>query len=56
MTVYVDDMRAKYGRLVLCHMIATADADLHAMADRIGVSRRWWQHSRGGGDSVTLSK
>lgn len=51
MAVYVDDMRAKYGRLVLCHMIATADAELHAMADRIGVSRRWWQHSREGGDS-----
>ncbi len=43
MTVYVDDMRAKYGRMIMCHMIATDDAELHAMADRIGVALRWWQ-------------
>jgi hypothetical protein len=43
MTVYVDDMRASFGRMVMCHMIADTDAELHAMADRIGVSRRWHQ-------------
>jgi hypothetical protein len=43
MTVYVDSMRAKYGRLVLCHMIADTDEELHAMADRIGVARKWHQ-------------
>lgn len=43
MTVYVDNMRAAYGRMVMCHMIADTDAELHAMADRIGVSRRWHQ-------------
>jgi hypothetical protein len=43
MSVYVDNMRAKFGRLVMCHMIADTDAELHAMADAIGVSRRWWQ-------------
>lgn len=41
MTVYVDDMRAKFGRMVMCHMIADTDDELHAMADRIGVARRW---------------
>lgn len=59
MAVYVDDMRARYGRLVLCHMLATDDAELHAMADGIGVSRRWWQRSSRGGDShydICLSK
>ena len=41
MTVYVDDMRAKFGRYVMCHMVADTDDDeLHAMADRIGVQRR----------------
>jgi len=43
MTVYVDDMRAKFGRLVMCHMIADTDDELHAMADRIGVARKWHQ-------------
>lgn len=43
MAVYVDDMRAKYGRLILCHMIADTDAELRAMADQIGVSQKWHQ-------------
>jgi len=43
MTVYVDDMRAKYGRLIMCHMLATSDDALHEMAARIGVARRWHQ-------------
>lgn len=45
MTVYVDDMRAPFGRMVMCHMIADTDDELHAMADRIGVARRWHQHA-----------
>lgn len=43
MTVYVDDMRAPYGRLIMCHMIADTEAELHAMADKIGVARKWYQ-------------
>lgn len=44
MAVYVDDMRAPYGRMVMCHMTADTDAELLAMADQIGVPRRWHQH------------
>jgi hypothetical protein len=59
MTVYVDDMRARYGRMVMCHMLADADDELHAMAARIGVARRWWQSpekTSGSHYDIALSK
>lgn len=43
MPVYVDDMRARFGRLVLCHMTATTSEELLAMVDRIRVQRKWIQ-------------
>lgn len=43
MAVYVDDMKAGYGRMKMCHMLADSDEELHDMADRIGVARKWHQ-------------
>lgn len=43
MSVYVDDMAAPYGRMLMFHMVADSDAELHAMADQIGVTRKWHQ-------------
>lgn len=43
MPVYVDSMKAAYGRMIMCHMIADTDEELHAMADAIGVARKWHQ-------------
>lgn len=52
MTVYVDTMRARFGRMIMCHMWAgrivgdryeLALDELLDMADRIGVQRKWLQ-------------
>ena len=44
MTVYVDDPIWPFGRMMMCHMIADTPAELDAMADKIGVARRWKQY------------
>ncbi len=43
MAVYVDSMKAPFGRMVMCHMMADTTDELLAMADRIGVARKWIQ-------------
>jgi hypothetical protein len=43
MSVYVDRVNLGFGRMIMCHMIADTPDELHVMADRIGVERRWFQ-------------
>lgn len=43
MTVYVDDMRARFKDRIMCHMIGDDEDELHAMAESIGIERRWYQ-------------
>jgi hypothetical protein len=42
-SVYVDHYFAQYGRMQMSHMIADSLEELHAMADKIGVARKWFQ-------------
>ncbi len=57
MTVYVDDFFASYGRMRMSHLLADSDDELHAMADRIGVNRRWHQNGPSGSHyDIALSK
>ena len=44
MSVYVDNMNAGYGRMKMCHMFADTKEELMAMADAIGVHRKWHQY------------
>lgn len=43
MAVYVDDVRHYCGRMIMCHMWADTLDELFAMADRIGINRKWIQ-------------
>jgi hypothetical protein len=43
MTVYVDDMRAPFGRMKMSHLWADTPEELFEMIDKIGVQRKWLQ-------------
>lgn len=58
MAVYVDNMRAKLGRMFMSHMLADTTVELLAMMDAIGVARRWLQDANTASEhcDVSLSK
>ena len=44
MTVYVDEAAYKYGRMIMCHMLADTPAELLGMARRIDIRGNWFQY------------
>ena len=44
MAVYIDNAFIPYRRMLMCHMIADSTDELMAMADQIGVARKWIQN------------
>ena len=43
MTVYVDDVRHRFGRMIMCHLWADTVDELHTFAARLGLKRQWFQ-------------
>jgi hypothetical protein len=57
MTVYVDDAAIPRHGMIMSHMAADSLDELHAMADRIGLNRSWFQeHKRVPHYDVSASK
>jgi hypothetical protein len=56
MSVYVDPAVWPYGRMMMCHMIADSTDELLAMADRVGVDRKWIQKAGTHAEHFDISK
>lgn len=48
MSVYVDQEKDQYRHMIMSHLVADTLDELHAMAQRLGLKRSWFQVSRSG--------
>ncbi len=44
--IYVDEPNKRYGRMLMCHLFSADTEELHLMADRIGIKRKWFQDTK----------
>lgn len=56
MATYVDDPIWPFGRMKMCHLMADSTDELLAMADAIGVARRWIQKKGTSGEHFDICK
>lgn len=54
--VYVDKMKCKYRYMIMCHMFSDSIEELHLMADKVGVKRKWFQNRKTPHYDICLSK
>lgn len=55
MAVYVDDMKAEFGRMIMCHMVADTHDELVEMADKLNLNRKWLQKPGTAGEHFDVS-
>jgi len=56
MAVYVDASIWPFGRMMMCHMIADELVELHTMAGKLGMKRKWFQDKPHSAPHYDLSK
>ncbi len=56
MSVYVDEAPWPFGRMIMCHMIADTEEELHAMAEKVGLKRQWFQNDNYPHYDISMSK
>jgi len=45
MAVYVDNQRLPFRGMLMSHLVADTEAELHAMAGHLGLRRNWFQNN-----------
>ena len=56
MPVYIDFARNNFRGMIMCHMLADTIEELHAMADKLGLKRQWFQSGNIPHYDLSLSK
>lgn len=57
MTIYIDNANIPYRRMIMNHMISDESLDeLHEMAQKLGLKRRWFQDKNIPHYDISLSK
>ena len=46
MAVYVGTIKYPFGRMIMFHMASPDVEELHQMADKIGIARKWFQDNK----------